>query len=495
MSFSALAVMPAYDEADIIRWTVEHLICQGIQVYVIDNWSKDGTWEMLPDLPLVGFERFPDTPPSSYLCRAIHDRIDDVLAASDADWCIFHDADEIRRSPIKDEPFLDALERTSRAGYTAIDHRLYHFVPVDNGYKADPENYFRYYHAGHIDSKNFHVKAWKNQHHRVGIGAWETGGGHRVNFPGCRVSPERFILKHYPIRSQAHGEAKIKDRLSRWDAKERARGWHIQYDGMEPPFNFLGDPSKLQLWDGTESSVVAPRRITILTLTRFPEIFRRLACSLHRWSPPWASKVVVTSGGVSLGYFSSGWKVIQGLEPFSFSRNFNLGVLVSEPDSDILFINDDAILRNPHGIQKLSDLAYSASDIGVVSPQVARGAIGNPLQHVRSRLNGLTFSDLPLAFVCVYIKREAFDRIGFLDELFDGYGSDDTDWCLRAVAKGYKLAVTPEVLIDHGFGTHPCSSSYLASSSPIEISNSMLEMKRRLKEKWSSWEEPCPLPL
>jgi hypothetical protein len=58
-----------------------------------------------------------------------------------------------------------------------------------------------------------------------------------------------FLLKHYPIRSQQHGERKVFEwRRPRWYAPERAKAMHIQYDGIEMGHNFLGDPEKLSYW-------------------------------------------------------------------------------------------------------------------------------------------------------------------------------------------------------------------------------------------------------
>jgi GT2 family glycosyltransferase len=52
-------------------------------------------------------------------------------------------------------------------------------------------------------------------------------------------------------------------------------------------------------------------------------------------------------------------------------------------------------------------------------------------------------------FPCVYIKRSVIDRIGYLDEQFDGFGSDDLDYCLRSIAAGFMLAVTNAVYVKH----------------------------------------------
>ena len=84
-------------------------------------------------------------------------------------------------------------------------------------------------------------------------------------FEGRKVCPEPFILKHYPIRSQAHGERKVlKERFPRYSPTERARQWHVQYDDYVNNPKFVLNPRDLR---------EDQRPVTIVTLTRFPDIF------------------------------------------------------------------------------------------------------------------------------------------------------------------------------------------------------------------------------
>ena len=79
-----------------------------------------------------------------------------------------------------------------------------------------------------------------------------SSGGHEAKFDGRRVFPLRFILRHYPIRGQAHGERKLfVERKPRFSPEERAKRWHIQYDRFQPGTQFLRDPKELTRWDPT----------------------------------------------------------------------------------------------------------------------------------------------------------------------------------------------------------------------------------------------------
>ena len=81
-------------------------------------------------------------------------------------------------------------------------------------------------------------------------------GGHEAQFPMRRVFPVRFILRHYPVRSQAHGLRKVfEERKPRFSEGERRRGWHVQYDAIGPGHQFLRDPKTLRIYDPEEVRV------------------------------------------------------------------------------------------------------------------------------------------------------------------------------------------------------------------------------------------------
>ena len=59
--------------------------------------------------------------------------------------------------------------------------------------------------------------------------------------------PYKFLTRHYPVRSQAHGEKKVfLGRKARFSPEERARGWHSQYDRIEKGHSFLRDAAGLR---------------------------------------------------------------------------------------------------------------------------------------------------------------------------------------------------------------------------------------------------------
>jgi hypothetical protein len=162
---------------------------------------------------------------------------------------MFHDADEIRRSDVKGERMIDAIARVDSEGFNAIDFQAYTFVPPQNVTPWENvvmrslyfgveilERHFTHWTLDHPEHKLHHIKLWKNTGEMVDL---TSSGGHRTKFPNQKVYPDRFILKHYPIRSREHGLRKILgERKPRYQPGEVERGWHVQYKdvGMDTEF-------------------------------------------------------------------------------------------------------------------------------------------------------------------------------------------------------------------------------------------------------------------
>lgn len=246
--FRVLGVMTAYNEADILPSTLPEAHGEGLEIYLIDNWSLDGTRDVAAEFekrPVIGVERFPEEPSPYYEWERLLRRVESVAAASGADWVVHIDADEVRRSPWPSVPLRDALWWVQKAGFTAIDHTVVIHPPTHNGFRpgAKLDQAFRYFELGRRPGHFAQIKAWRNTGSRVDLA---SSGGHDAQFPDRRVFPLNFVLHHYPIRSQEHGVRKvIHERMNRWHPIERARGWHTHYDHVARGTSFLRDPVSL----------------------------------------------------------------------------------------------------------------------------------------------------------------------------------------------------------------------------------------------------------
>jgi hypothetical protein len=254
-AFSVVAIIAAYNEADIIGQVVGDLTEQGISVYLLDHDSTDGTVAAVePYLGrgLLGIERFADgievAGPGRFPWGDILRRKEALARELSAAWFIHNDADEFRESPWAGVRLLDAIQRVDTAGYNAIDSARFDFWPVHDRFKSgdDVRDTFRFCEPAPLTDR-LQIRCWKRFDGAVDLA---SSGGHEVHFPGRKVFPIRFIVRHYPVRSQAHGERKVfVERRARYLQSERAQGWHVQYDAFVEDQSFVRDPSTLGPWD------------------------------------------------------------------------------------------------------------------------------------------------------------------------------------------------------------------------------------------------------
>ena len=127
-----VAIIAAYNEADIIAQVVENTIAEGVDVYVIDNSSTDGTAAAVrPYLGrgLIGLETFPShgADSSRFSWELLLRRKEELSRSLAGDWFIHQDADEFRESPWKGINLRDAIAQVDAAGFNAIDFQVLEF--------------------------------------------------------------------------------------------------------------------------------------------------------------------------------------------------------------------------------------------------------------------------------------------------------------------------------------------------------------------------------
>ena len=258
-----VAIVSAFNEGDVIRSVVGDLVENGIDVYLIDNSSTDDTVEQAGfwlGKGLLHIERFPqdagypERSSREYVWTDILRRKEEIALHLGADWYLHADADEFRESPWEGLSLSQAIRKADASGWSAIHYSLYNFRPIDDSFVrgSDPRECLTAYEPGEwFDT--IQIKTWKNPGQRVDL---VSTGGHSVAFPGRKVCPVPFVLRHYPIRGETHGRRKVMaERLGRFAPEEKAKGWHVQYDEFrDAGKKFLFDPARLREWDdGTQA--------------------------------------------------------------------------------------------------------------------------------------------------------------------------------------------------------------------------------------------------
>jgi GT2 family glycosyltransferase len=167
---------------------------------------------------------------------------------------------------------------------------------------------------------------------------------------------------------------------------------------------------------------------------------------------------------------------VAGAKPFVFARNANLGIQAA--GTDVILLNDDACLLTPDGFSRLADVVGQQPDVGVCSAGIA-GVIGNRRQSA-SPTPGFRYEPSTLAFVCVYVPRDVYTRIGPLDERFTGYGFDDNDYCRRVLGAGLRLGIWDGCVVDHS-GRLPSTFR-----SRPDLRECFLRNQQLFHQKWSA---------
>jgi hypothetical protein len=239
------AIVSAYEDEDIIEEVCNYLLGQDVHVHVIDNWSKDGTYAILKKLSSensrITYERFPRKPSGEYLWAQILRRKEEYAQQSNFDWYIHYDSDEIRESSWRNYNLREAISFVDSLGYTAIDHTVLDFRPVNDDFVKGRSllESFSFFEFGNRLGHFAQVKAWKN----LGPVDLVSSGGHMADFEGRKIFPFKFLLRHYSLRNREQMKKKIfKDRLPRIHKEKKKLGWHIQYD------SFAKEREKIKLW-------------------------------------------------------------------------------------------------------------------------------------------------------------------------------------------------------------------------------------------------------
>jgi glycosyltransferase involved in cell wall biosynthesis len=245
-----LAIVIAYNEEDIIKHSIEHLLKQGIDVHLVDNWSTDTTYSQAEQLSKqydnLTYERFPKKKPKihKYEWGRLLGRVEEIAEASKHDWIIHNDADEFRDSPWKHLSMKEAIIVVNDLGYNVIDFTVLDFRPTKDGYdgSVSPEDFFLDFdplaHPSYLDQ----IKCWKN----VGRVNLSDSGGHHVVFDNQKIFPLKFLSKHYPLRSKTQASKKIfKERKPNFLSSEREKGWHTQYDTYKETERFIWSKDEL----------------------------------------------------------------------------------------------------------------------------------------------------------------------------------------------------------------------------------------------------------
>jgi GT2 family glycosyltransferase len=158
-------------------------------------------------------------------------------------------------------------------------------------------------------------------------------------------------------------------------------------------------------------------------------------------------------------------RVLRLSRNLGFVRGNNAGIAAADPASDVVLLNNDLVFTQADWLSRLRACAHAAPDVGVVGcrltlpdgrllhagtyilPDTMWGQqIGALQKDVRQYLSDREVEGI--VFACAYLRREVLAVIGGLAPDFESY-FEDTDYCLRARAAGWKTVVCGGVTLVH----------------------------------------------
>lgn len=271
-----IALIAAHNERRFIAACLEHLARQGACAYLIDNESTDDTVSIARNFlggVLVGWETLPRN--GRYYQPDLLRRKEELALELQADWFMHQDPDEFRLAPRPDQTLREALAEEDAKGFNAVNFLEFTFLPTeeepDHDHGRFQETMHWYY--PFMPVYPHQLKAWKKQPERVDL---VTRSGHRVNFPGLVMSPERFRMRHYQFLSKSHFGEKYGARVH--DLRSVAAGRHgwrtrVSVDMASEIRLPANQEMRLDRGDGTLDS--SNPRITHLVETQVLEIARK----------------------------------------------------------------------------------------------------------------------------------------------------------------------------------------------------------------------------
>jgi GT2 family glycosyltransferase len=196
-----------------------------------------------------------------------------------------------------------------------------------------------------------------------------------------------------------------------------------------------------------------------------------LVASIRKTVPAGMAQIVVADDASGPEHVAKlraieGIEVVEGEQNSGFAANVNRGLRAADPQHDVVVLNSDTEARSGW-LACLQYASHQEDDIGIVGARLlypdgriqfagtARN-LGAPewFDH-RYRFKpadwgpaGLAGPVLAVTGACMYVRREAIERIGLLDERYP-MAYEDVDWCLRAWQAGLRVLYFPAASLYH----------------------------------------------
>jgi len=208
-----VAMLPVYNDEDIIHDVIEHLLSQGVELVVLDNNSTDNTYEICKKFSQRGLIKLNQLKTNSSFLQhlaTILRMLYDMALVQSPDWVIRSDSDEFLESGIHGLTLKDAIAEADSDGFNLIQFNYFNFFMTDNDNES--ANSIREKLTYYSFQSDFQYRAWKySPGIRIG-----SAGGHYPIFPDelkYKIYPRKFVFRHYPFQSEEQAKKKMRERM------------------------------------------------------------------------------------------------------------------------------------------------------------------------------------------------------------------------------------------------------------------------------------------
>jgi hypothetical protein len=257
------AVIPTYNEEDVIYWAIQYLVSQDIHVHVLDNESTDMTPQIVGDFPLsqVSLSSFHtggefDEKRQGESIQAV---FNDLEARSD--WLIKSDADEFLEAPFLGMSLRQGIEIADMSGFNCIGARGFAFFPMSDEAPHLPGDdvrtcYDRFKIWDKVNRWTPDIHPECNELWKVNVFKCRAGvfylDPHRVSpLANMVLFPHLFVLRHYPYRHPERTRRRLlkerKDRMSSWNVENRVSCHYTKYS-EEDTFLYDDIEDEMERW-------------------------------------------------------------------------------------------------------------------------------------------------------------------------------------------------------------------------------------------------------
>ena len=183
--------------------------------------------------------------------------------------------------------------------------------------------------------------------------------------------------------------------------------------------------------------------IIIPTYNHCEDLLKPCINSIKQYTDLATTEIIVVANGCvdnTKDYIESlgnPFKLIWNDEPLGYTKSVNLGIQHASGDYIVLLNNDTILLFQETNLWlHLLEAPFMHKDVGITGPVKFSWDCGNgSVQEA-------------LAFWLVMIRKEVFNKIGLLNEVFSPGMGEDGDFCIRASQAGYRLVSVPSDITD-----------------------------------------------